>query len=139
MSENLALDDCINDVCPWSGKPVQEDSLTRYKGQTVGSTHSKFGAAFAMSSPARRRIGSPSASGPADVKTCVASDKAPLRSQGHKSGSTPAFFSLSNFSVLRVVPITRQPSLTSSDASACAENPCPRERRVFVMALICCS
>jgi len=36
MSDNLNLDDCINDVCPWSGKPVQADSLTRYKGQTVG-------------------------------------------------------------------------------------------------------
>jgi len=36
MNENLNLDECINDVCPWSGKPVQADSLTRYKGAVVG-------------------------------------------------------------------------------------------------------
>ena len=27
---------CINAHCPWSGKPVQADSLTEYKGQIVG-------------------------------------------------------------------------------------------------------
>ena len=32
----LKLDDCINETCPWSGKPVAEDSLTRYQGQVVG-------------------------------------------------------------------------------------------------------
>ena len=26
----------INQSCPWSGKPVQPDSLTHYRGQTVG-------------------------------------------------------------------------------------------------------
>ncbi len=26
----------INDVYPWSGKPVSNDSLTSYRGQTVG-------------------------------------------------------------------------------------------------------
>lgn len=26
----------INDICPWSGKPVSMDSLTTYKGRTVG-------------------------------------------------------------------------------------------------------
>ena len=30
------LEDCVNQVCPWSGKPVQADSLTRYKGAVVG-------------------------------------------------------------------------------------------------------
>jgi YHS domain-containing protein len=30
------LEDCVNDVCPWSGEPVQADSLTRYKGRVVG-------------------------------------------------------------------------------------------------------
>ena len=30
------IEDCINQVCPWSGKPVAEDSLTFYKGQVVG-------------------------------------------------------------------------------------------------------
>lgn len=32
----LKIDDCINETCPWSGKPVSPDSLTLYKGQTVG-------------------------------------------------------------------------------------------------------
>ena len=35
MSE-LRLEDCINETCPWSGKPVTTDSLTEYKGQVVG-------------------------------------------------------------------------------------------------------
>ncbi|MDD9879119.1 MAG: glutathione S-transferase [Magnetovibrio sp.] len=36
MTEALNLEDCVNEVCPWSGKPVQEDSLTLYKGRVVG-------------------------------------------------------------------------------------------------------
>ncbi|HHI82133.1 MAG TPA: glutathione S-transferase [Rhizobiales bacterium] len=36
MAEKLAIDDCINDTCPWSGKPVSGDSLTLYNGQVVG-------------------------------------------------------------------------------------------------------
>ena len=32
----LDLADCINAVCPWSGKPVASDSLTRYRGKVVG-------------------------------------------------------------------------------------------------------
>lgn len=35
MSE-LKLEDCINQVCPWSGKPVSEAGLTLYRGQVVG-------------------------------------------------------------------------------------------------------
>lgn len=35
MSE-LDPADCINQNCPWSGKPVSADSLTTYKGQVVG-------------------------------------------------------------------------------------------------------
>ena len=26
----------MNEVCPWSGKPVSADSLTRYNGKVVG-------------------------------------------------------------------------------------------------------
>ena len=26
----------INAACPWSGKPVRDDSLTRYRGRVVG-------------------------------------------------------------------------------------------------------
>jgi hypothetical protein len=33
---DLKLEDCVNSVCPWSGKPVSADSLTRYRGHVVG-------------------------------------------------------------------------------------------------------
>ena len=36
MAAELRLEDCVNDVCPWSGKPVSADSLTHYKGAVVG-------------------------------------------------------------------------------------------------------
>ena len=32
----LDINDCINATCPWSGKPVQADSLTVYEEQVVG-------------------------------------------------------------------------------------------------------
>ena len=32
----LRLEDCVNKICPWSGDPVSEDSLTLYRGQVVG-------------------------------------------------------------------------------------------------------
>ena len=35
MSE-LSLEDCINQTCPWSGKPVSPDSLTHWEGRVVG-------------------------------------------------------------------------------------------------------
>jgi hypothetical protein len=33
---DLRLEDCVNTHCPWSGDPVSDDSLTRYRGQVVG-------------------------------------------------------------------------------------------------------
>ena len=36
MADRLSLEDCLNDVCPWSGEPVSADSLTFYKGKVVG-------------------------------------------------------------------------------------------------------
>lgn len=33
---DLTLDNCINETCPWSGKPVSVDSLAYYRGQVVG-------------------------------------------------------------------------------------------------------
>lgn len=36
MTETLNIAECVNAVCPWSGKPVSPDSLTRYRGQVVG-------------------------------------------------------------------------------------------------------
>ena len=32
----LEIADCINETCPWSGEPVQSDSLTEYDGDVVG-------------------------------------------------------------------------------------------------------
>ncbi len=34
--QGLKLEDCVNETCPWSGKPVSEDSLTYYRGHVVG-------------------------------------------------------------------------------------------------------
>jgi hypothetical protein len=36
MAGSPALEDCVNDTCPWSGKPVSADSLTIYNGAVVG-------------------------------------------------------------------------------------------------------
>ena len=36
MAGEPRLDDCVNQVCPWSGEPVSDDSLTLYKGKVVG-------------------------------------------------------------------------------------------------------
>ncbi len=36
MAETLDLKDCVNETCPWSGKPVAADSLTLYRGKVVG-------------------------------------------------------------------------------------------------------
>lgn len=30
------IGECVNDRCPWSGDPVQADSLARYRGRIVG-------------------------------------------------------------------------------------------------------
>ncbi|MEM9843418.1 MAG: glutathione S-transferase [Pseudomonadota bacterium] len=40
MSDELKLEDCVNETCPWSGKPVAPDSLTTYKGNVVGFCNS---------------------------------------------------------------------------------------------------
>ncbi len=33
---DLNIDDCINETCPWSGKPVQADSLALCGDDVVG-------------------------------------------------------------------------------------------------------
>ena len=52
MSDDLKLEDCINETCPWSGDPVSADSLTTYNGHVVGFCNTgcrdKFEAATAM-------------------------------------------------------------------------------------------
>ena len=36
MVDALDIADCINEICPWSGDAVSEDSLLLYRGQVVG-------------------------------------------------------------------------------------------------------
>jgi YHS domain-containing protein len=36
LADQHRLEDCVNETCPWSGKPVSADSLTLYKGKVVG-------------------------------------------------------------------------------------------------------
>ena len=39
MADNrpaLSIEDCVNDVCPWSGDPVSAQALTVYRGAVVG-------------------------------------------------------------------------------------------------------
>jgi hypothetical protein len=36
MANAPRLEECVNQVCPWSGKPVSVDSLTHYRGAVVG-------------------------------------------------------------------------------------------------------
>ena len=33
---DLRLEDSVNATCPWSGEAVSADSLTLYRGKTVG-------------------------------------------------------------------------------------------------------
>lgn len=39
MSSVHSLAACVNDVCPWTGKPVSADALTLYKGRVIGFAH----------------------------------------------------------------------------------------------------
>ncbi|TGD95765.1 glutathione S-transferase [Methylobacterium nonmethylotrophicum] len=32
----LRIEDAVNELCPWSGKPIAADSLTLYNGAVVG-------------------------------------------------------------------------------------------------------
>ncbi|KAB2850040.1 MAG: glutathione S-transferase [Hyphomicrobiaceae bacterium] len=36
MARKLSKSEAINEACPWSGKPIAEDSLTLYRDQVVG-------------------------------------------------------------------------------------------------------
>ena len=36
MTDEPRLDECVNQICTWSGEPVSADSLTRYRGAVVG-------------------------------------------------------------------------------------------------------
>jgi len=57
-SSDLKLEECINEVCPWSGKPVDGSSLTTYCGKVVGfcnpGCRDKFVAATTMFDQAQK-------------------------------------------------------------------------------------
>ncbi len=36
MNTRLEIRDAVNETCPWSGKPIDGDSLTLYRGRVVG-------------------------------------------------------------------------------------------------------
>ena len=36
LGETLAIEDAVNETCPWSGKPIAVDALARYRGRVVG-------------------------------------------------------------------------------------------------------
>ena len=36
MADGMRIEDAVNSTCPWSGKPIASDSLTRYRGAVVG-------------------------------------------------------------------------------------------------------
>lgn len=46
MNGALELKDCINDVCPNSGKPVTAEGLMMYQGEVVGFCNSGCRDAF---------------------------------------------------------------------------------------------
>jgi hypothetical protein len=33
---DLRIEDAVNETCPWSGKPIAADSLTKFRGAVVG-------------------------------------------------------------------------------------------------------
>ena len=51
----LDIADCINETCPWSGKPVQADSLTEYDGRVVGFCNTVAGTSSTTQSATSRR------------------------------------------------------------------------------------
>lgn len=36
MDTSLRIEDAVNGTCPWSGKPIAADWLTRYRESVVG-------------------------------------------------------------------------------------------------------
>lgn len=74
---DLAAHAAVNQTCPWSGKPVQPDSLTRYRGYVVGfcnpGCRDKFEAAIAHFEVA---IGAPAQ--PGDAALVLGAEETPV-------------------------------------------------------------
>lgn len=76
------LEDCVNDVCPLTGRPVAPEALTFYKGKVVGfadrAARDRFLAAIVAFETAIRpapvpRLSHPSRNRPAPDTACPAS------------------------------------------------------------------
>ncbi|MEH3117596.1 MAG: glutathione S-transferase [Methylorubrum populi] len=54
----LRIEDAVNDLCPWSGRPIAAEALTLYNGATVGfcdpAARDKFARAVAAFEDALR-------------------------------------------------------------------------------------
>ena len=54
MARAMALDlrECVNQVCPWTGRPVSTEGLMRYRGRVIGfcsqGERDRFARAVAM-------------------------------------------------------------------------------------------
>ena len=63
---DLEISDSINETCPWSGEPVQADSLTEFNGNVVGfcnpGCRDKFDAAIRHFETAKASRGAPRSS-----------------------------------------------------------------------------
>jgi hypothetical protein len=59
----LKIEDAVNETCPWSGKAIAPDSLTRYRGAVVGfcnpGCRDKFEKAVALFDRALAAKGAP--------------------------------------------------------------------------------
>ena len=48
----LNLTECVNQVCPWSGRPVSPEGLMKYRGRVIGfcsqGERDRFARAVAM-------------------------------------------------------------------------------------------
>ena len=104
---DLEIADCINENCPWSGKPVQPDALTEYHGEVVGFCNTgcrdKFEAVVRhfgdrceppaavrrAASPERTPTGTPRTPPRPPLRSTAARRSAEAPSRGHKPVLAP--------------------------------------------------
>ena len=72
----LNIDDCINETCPWSGKPVQADSLALYGDDVVGFCNPGCGDKFES---AVRHFEEARASGGERIRQAMSEQGRPLK------------------------------------------------------------
>ena len=67
---DLDIADCINETCPWSGEPVQADSLTEYAGKVVGFCNTGCRDKFETAIRHFKAAGAPEAVPPRPARPC---------------------------------------------------------------------